>query len=267
MNVYVSFDMEGVTGVCNWDQVNMAHADYPRYRAQLVREVRAACEGALAAGAERILVKDAHESGRNIDGGELPVQVELVSGWSGHPLNMVQEISDEFDAALFIGYHAYASSGGNPLAHSFASKKVASMRLNGELASEYLICAHAAELFAVPVVFVSGDEALCGHVAQHAPACRTVTTMRGVGPSVISRHPERTVAEIRSGVEEALKSDLQACRLSRSAAYRLEITLCDRMTAYRGAFYPGVEMIDDNTIAFTTPDFFEVLRMIKFVIY
>lgn len=267
MKVYVSFDMEGVTGVCDWDQVNMAHADYPRHRAQLVREVRAACEGALAAGASRVLVKDAHESGRNVDGGELPAPVELVSGWSGHPLNMVQELSAEFDAAVFIGYHAYASSGGNPLAHSFSSKKVASMRLNGALASEYLICAHAAELFSVPVVFVSGDASLCAHVAEHAPACRTVTTMRGAGPSVISRHPEQTVAEIRAGVEAALRADLQACRLPHSEEYRLELSLRDRLTAYRGAFYPGVEALDENTLAFVTRDFFEILRMIKFVIY
>lgn len=267
MNVYISFDMEGVTGVCNHDQVNIAHADYPRCRAQLVREVRAACEGALAAGAKRIVVKDAHESGRNIDGRELPAPVELVSGWSGHPLHMVQEISDEFDAALFIGYHAYAGSLGNPLAHTFSSKKVGSMRLNGQIASEYLICAHAAGMFGVPVVFVAGDEALCAHVAEHAPACRTVTTMRGIGPSVISRHPDATVADIRANVTEALQGNLAACRLPRPDVYRLEIAFKDQMTAYRGTFYPGVEAIDQNTLAMAASGFFDILRAIKFLLY
>lgn len=267
MNVYISFDMEGVTGVCHGDQVNMAHRDYPRYRAQLVREVRAACEGALVAGAERILVKDAHESGRNIDGRELPIPVELVSGWSGHPLHMVQEISDNFDAALFIGYHAYASSVGNPLAHTFSSKKVAALRLNGELASEYLVCAHAAEMFEVPVVLVSGDEALCAHVADHAPACHTVMTMRGQGPSITARHPDETVAEIRTSVAEALQGDLQACRLKRSDEYLLEIVFNDKQAAYRGGFYPGAEAIGQDTVAFRATDFFDILRAIKFLLY
>lgn len=267
MNVYISFDMEAVTGVSHADQVKMTHPAYPRCQAQLVRELRAACEGALAAGAERILVKDAHETGRNIDGRDLPVPVELISGWSGHPLHMVQEISSEFDAALFIGYHAPAHSAGNPLEHTFSSKKVTSMHLNGKLASEYLICAHAAEMFEVPVVFASGDQTLCAHVAEHAPSCRTVTTMRGVGPSIVSRHPDVTVEEIRTGVTEALQSDLQACRLPRYDEYHIRMVLHDKRTAYRGAFYPGVEVIDPFTLTLTARDYFDIMRALQFILY
>ncbi len=38
----------------------------------MTREVGAACRGALSAGAEGILVKDAHDSARNIDPAGLP---------------------------------------------------------------------------------------------------------------------------------------------------------------------------------------------------
>lgn len=266
MQVYISVDMEGVTGVSHWDQVDDSHREYPRYREQMVREVKAACEGALSAGARRILVKDAHMTGRNLHGCELPSEVELVSGWSGHPLNMVQELDDEFDAALFVGYHAPAGSPGNPLAHTFSSKKVATMRVNGAVASEYLICAYAAEMFAVPVVFASGDETLCAHVAEHSPACCTVATMRGVGPSIVSRCPTTVVEQIAAEVKRALQSDLDACRLKRPAEYRLEIDFKQPIDAYGSAFYPGAELVGQATVVYRATEYFEILRAIKFMV-
>lgn len=265
MKIYISVDMEGVTGVCHWDQVNSTHPDYPRYRDQMAREVAAACKAALAAGAERIVVKDAHATGRNLDGHELPARVELISGWSGHPLNMVQELDDQFDAAIFIGYHAPASSPGNALAHTFSSAKVAAMRLNGQIASEYLICAYAAEMFEVPVVFASGDEHLCAHVAEISPSCRTVSTMRGIGPSVVAIHPGEVVERIYAVAKEALQGDVEPCRLARPDDYRLEIDFNRPADAYAYGFYPGAEQTSPRTVLYRTGDYFDVLRAIKFL--
>ena len=63
----------------------------------------AACEGAIAAGASEILIKDAHGSGRNIIAARLPDCARLIRGWSGHPLCMVQELDESFDALMFAG--------------------------------------------------------------------------------------------------------------------------------------------------------------------
>lgn len=267
MNVYISVDMEGVTGVCHEHQVNISHRDYPRYREQMAREVNAACQGALAAGAHRVVVKDAHAQCRNLDGNELPESVELISGRSGHPLDMVQEINSDFDAALFVGYHAPAASPGNPLCHTLSTPLVAEMRLNGQRASEYLVFAHAAEMFSVPVVFASGDQALSEHIAVHSQACRTVVTMRGVGRSVIARHPASTVALIRSSVLEALQGDIRACRLPRPAEYRLEIDYKQPIDAYARSFYPGAELRGEATVTVRATDYFEILRALAFLTY
>lgn len=265
MKIYISVDMEGITGVCHWDQVCSTHRDYPRHRAQMAREVVAACKGALAAGATEIVVKDAHATGRNLDGSELPAHVELISGWSGHPLNMVQELDGQFDAALFVGYHAPAGSLGNPLAHTFSSRKVAAMRLNDQLASEYLVCAYAAEMFSVPVVFVSGDEHLCAHVAEHSPACRTVSTMRGIGTSVIAAHPHEVVERIHATTKEVLQGELDPCRLKQPEDYRLEIDFRQPTDAYAYGFYPGAEQINETTVRYHTREYFDILRAIKFL--
>jgi D-amino peptidase len=156
MKVYISADIEGVAGITNWEEARKEHPTYPEFREEMTAEVVAACEGAIAAGASEILIKDAHGSGRNIIAQRLPDCARLIRGWSGHPLCMVQELDESFDALMFLGYHSKAGSDGNPLAHTL-SLKVSRLAINGETASELFMHSLAAAMFKVPVVFVSGD--------------------------------------------------------------------------------------------------------------
>ena len=73
MRVYLNADIEGTCGIADWAETERATMDdYRPFAAQMTAEVAAACEGAVAAGAEEIVVKDAHDSARNLDGSRLP---------------------------------------------------------------------------------------------------------------------------------------------------------------------------------------------------
>ena len=86
MKIYISADMEGTTGVVNWDEVDHQKAlFYKQFQKKMTNEVAAACKGANDAGADEIWVKDAHYSGRNIFQDYLPKNTKLIRGWSGHP--------------------------------------------------------------------------------------------------------------------------------------------------------------------------------------
>jgi D-amino peptidase len=134
MKIYISADIEGVAGITHWDEATKTETSYQAYREQMTRELVAACEGAVAAGATEIWVKDAHWTGRNLITAELPERVRLIRGWSGHPYGMVQELDDSFHALLMVGYHAAAGSDTNPLAHTI-TLGVTSIKINGQLAS------------------------------------------------------------------------------------------------------------------------------------
>lgn len=266
MKVYISADIEGVAGITAWEEARKQSGDYAEFKRQMTAETKAACEGALAAGATAITVKDAHGSARNLVAAELPPPSQLIRGWSGHPFGMVQELDGSYDAAVFIGYHARAGAGGNPLAHTMSSMNVWQVRINGTPASEYRIHAWAAAMAGVPVVFLSGDRTLCEEVAAFQPATRTFATKWGEGASQHSVHPEESIKGIRDGVQAALEGDRDAARLELPARFELEIDFRSHATAYAKAFYPGAKQAGPHTLRIETEDYFEVLRALMFLI-
>ena len=57
MRIYLSADIEGTCGIADWAETERAAMDdYRPFAAQMTAEVAAACEGAVAAGAEELVV-------------------------------------------------------------------------------------------------------------------------------------------------------------------------------------------------------------------
>jgi D-amino peptidase len=157
MKVFISADIEGVTGVTHWDETDTGKPESMVPREQLTAEVVAACEGALQSGAKEVWVKDAHCTARNIIASKLPQEVKLIRGWSGHPFEMMQELDETFQAVLLVGYHSRAGQNTSPLAHMISSECLRLIRLNEVDVSEFLINAFTASSQRVPVAFVSGE--------------------------------------------------------------------------------------------------------------
>jgi D-amino peptidase len=265
MKIYISADMEGVTGVTHWDEVERLKTDYAEFREQMTSEVAAACEGAMRAGAAEIWIKDAHASGRNLIASRLPKQTRLIRGWSGHPFSMVQELDDSFSALVMIGYHSRAGSNGNPLAHT-NSGKIARVTLNGREASELQIHAYAAAYVGVSLVFVSGDEGICAEAEQLIPGIRTLSVKRGTGSACINIHPQLAVEKINAGVQHALQDDTARDRLVLPGHFKVEISYRDHTIARKASFFPGAVLKRPHVIEFESPDYFEVMRLFSFVL-
>ncbi len=262
--VYISVDIEGCAGITHWDEADKTHPDYPEFRDIMTGETLAAIEGAKAAGATEIWVKDAHETGRNLLIDRLPEDVRVIRSWAGHPFCMVQELDSSFDAVVMIGYHSSSGSEANALAHTL-SLHATELRLNGQRASEYLIHALAAATVGVPVVFVSGDAGLMAEMAQVNRAVHGCAVKEGAGQSTVSMSPAGARAAIRAGVEAALRSDLAACALTLESRYVLEITYSDANLAARHQHFPGAWHIGNRTIRFETDQYLDVLRILNYV--
>ena len=263
MKIYISADIEGVTGVTHWDETELGKGDYGPFREQMTAEVAAACEGALEAGATEIWVKDAHDSARKIIASKLHHEAKLIRGWSGHPFIMVQELDDTFQGLVLIGYHSRGGAGTSPLAHTMTGS-ITRMSINERPASEFLIHTYAAAYVNVPVAFVSGDKGLCAEITQFNPHIGTLAVKEGIGNSTVSIHPDLATAGIREGVSKALKGDLSLCRVKLPAHFSVEIQFRRAYDAYHFGFFPGAMQKDDVTVRFENDSYYEVMRFLLF---
>jgi D-amino peptidase len=64
VRVIVMSDMEGVSGIVKWEQVDGGHSLYEEGRKLYTQEINAAVRGARAAGATEVIVMDCHGAGK-----------------------------------------------------------------------------------------------------------------------------------------------------------------------------------------------------------
>lgn len=265
MKVFISADMEGTTPTIKWDECDAEKRFYTIYAEQMTKEVVAACEGAINAGADEILVKDAHDNATNIDITKLPECVKLIRGWSGHPYSMAQGIDGTFDAAMFVGYHSAAGREGNPLSHTMSSRPLY-IKINGEYASEFMIYSYAAAYEGVPTVFLSGDKMLCEEGAKLHPGLHTVAVKEGMGSASVCTSTTKTLSLIKENAEKSLKQDLNSLKIKLPESFNVEICFKEHTYANKMSYYPGMKKVNSNTLSYETNDYFEVLRMVSFVL-
>jgi D-amino peptidase len=87
-----------------------------------------------------------------------------------------------------------------------------------------------------------------------------------VGGSTVSIHPHLAVEKIREGVQAALEADVSRCQLQMPERFSVEIEYRDHAEAHHASFYPGASQKSPYAIQFESGDYFEVLRLISFVL-
>ncbi|MCB8933133.1 MAG: M55 family metallopeptidase [Fimbriimonadaceae bacterium] len=209
MRVYISADIEGVTGVVTWGQTGgprSEHYDWPHARRMMTHDVNAAIRGARAAGATRIVVKDSHGGGKNLLVSDLEAGVELLSGSGSGALGMMEGVDAGFDCAMLVGYHAMAGTTAGVMEHTI-SGNVHRYWINGMPAGEIAMSAATAGVCEVPLVLVSSDEAGCREAEELVPALKTAVTKHGIG-RYMGRllHPSETGPRIEAAAGDAVRS-------------------------------------------------------------
>jgi D-aminopeptidase len=265
MKIYISADIEGTTGIVNWDETHLDNANSKYFREQMTREVNAACQAAVEAGAGDILVKDAHGPARNIDPSGLPKNVRIMRGWTRDPFVMMAGIDSSFDGVMFTGYHSEAGSNGNPLAHTMDTM-YQYIRINGENASEFLINSYIAAYYNVPVLFLCGDRQLCESVKKLNKNIKTVAVSEGIGNASISINPDLAVERIKQTALEALNDDRDKYIIKLPEKFKVEIHYNDHYLAYKAGFFPGAVHTGAKTVEFESNDYMDVLKFFLFVL-
>ncbi len=261
MKIYISADMEGTAGVCAWPQVDPSNThEYPVYRRYMTREVRAAIDGARAAGGNEFLVNDSHWDMRNLLWDELPDDVRMISG-ARKPLSMAQGAEQRFDAAFFTGYHARIGEAGAVLAHTYSDATLYDVRVNGTPCTEALLNAAILGLYGTPVVLVTGDRATIESVTAALPWAVGVAVKDAIGYFAANTlTPIAACAAIYDGAREALATLPRAKPFTFAPPIELVIETAKTEQADFMELLPRVERIGGRTVRFRDDDYLTVFR-------
>ncbi len=263
--IFISSDIEGTAGIVDWNETELKEKDGDYFRAQMSREVAAACRGALSGGVDEVFVKDAHDYARNIDPMALPEQALLLRSWTRDPYMMMSGIDSSFAGAFYTGYHSGAGMNTNPLAHTMNLKNNYVM-INGVKASELYINMLSASYNGVPSLMVTGDEGLCNWAQSVNPGMETVAVSRGMGGGSVSINPRLAVRRIEEAAQRALDKDTGKLVLPLPDRFEIEICYREHILAHKGSFYPGVTKRGTHCVAFTANDWYEALRTMFYIL-
>jgi D-amino peptidase len=268
LKVFISVDMEGISGIVHGDQTTPGTAEYADGRKWMAQDVNAAVEAALAAGATEVVVNDAHGSMRNIDPDDLHPKAILISG-SPKPLSMMQGIDPTFAACLLIGYHAKAGTENAILDHTISSSVVRSIRVNGIEMPELGLNAAIAGYYGVPVVLVSGDAAVCRQAGEIlGKDVVTVAVKEAYGRLAAKLVPMAEARQmIAAGVKDALGKWPRPRPFKLASPYSFELGYHVSAQADMGAMLlPDVKRSDARTLAFVAEDYIEGFRALRALI-
>ncbi|QXG76655.1 M55 family metallopeptidase [Modestobacter sp. L9-4] len=270
MKIWISFDMEGVAGIVDWEQCRPSGgARYDLGCQLMLAEVNAAIEGALAGGATEIVLNDSHGTMANLDPRAVAGNASYIAG-RHKPLYMMQGLDETVDAAFFVGYHGSISGQPSTLSHTYNPEVFAAARVNGVEVGESGINALVAEHFGVPIAFLSGDAVTWDQTAAFAPGGVHVVTKESLTRfSSANLHPTESCRLIREGAEEAARrvagGAVGTPGITRPATLELDVQTGDM--AEVATWARGVERVAERTVAISGEDLLAVFRSFVAVNY
>ncbi|WP_302795126.1 M55 family metallopeptidase [Cloacibacillus evryensis] len=264
MKIYISSDMEGSTGVVSAAQVDCTKPQYAFGKAMQAADVAAAVKAALDSGAECVVVNDSHCTMTNLDIAGFGGEVRLITG-APKLLGMV-EGARGCDAAIFLGYHAMAGTEKAVLDHTFDQHTIYGLAINGRKMGETGVNALLCGALGVPVIMVSGDDALCLEAGSLlGRQLETCSVKEGLGrAAALCLTPESSAELIRSGVKRAVErlKKGEFAPFIPAAPYLLEVTLMNTLQTDAASLVPGAVRTAARTLRFETEDALELRRFL-----
>lgn len=266
MKIYISADMEGVAGVVTDAQLGPEGFAWRDACELYTEEVLAVIDELRSAGATDITVSDSHGTGLNLKIERIPAGVRLVQSWPRR-LGMMEGIDASYDGAILLGYHAGSHNPRGVRAHTMSSANVFDVALNGAKVCEAELSGYIAAHFKVPILMLSGDDAICAEIAASLPECEPAVVKHAISyHSADSLTPADAIGVLRSATRRAIdrRSEIQPRALT--GAVTMDITFKNHRPTELLAYLPNVEQLDAHRVRFVGQDITEVSSFFEFAL-
>lgn len=259
MKIFITVDMEGISGVVLSEQLSIGTPEYAEARHLLIGDANAAVEGALQAGADDVIVADMHSRGFHFPLDRLHPQARYLMGGGHWPRFPFLEGAD---AMFMIGYHALSGTEGAVRDHTMSSADWQDLSINGRKLGEVGIDAAIAGSYGVPVLLVTGDDKVCAEARGLLGDIETVEVKQAVARHRALILPPDVAQElIRQRARRAVEriGEVEPLRIPGPVEVRLRYAGTD--LAERHPF-DGERIIrlDGRTVLFRGQDIMDALR-------
>ncbi len=262
MKIYISVDMEGVSGVTDSDDVMIGGREYDRNRHYLTADVNAAIAGAFDGGATDVLVNESHGSMRNLYIDELDSRAELIRG-NIKPGCMVEGLDESFGAVFFVGYHSMHGVARGIMNHTMLGKELQNLFLNGEPRGEMAFNAAYAGQFGVPIALLTGDQTATAEAQGLFGDLEVVTVKEGIERFTARLlHPTVAQARIREAARRAVERAPSLNPFIVATPARIGVEFTSTQMAEVCSWIPTVERISGRTVEFTFDDWRQGMKLL-----
>ena len=260
MRVYMSVDLEGITGVVGSYQILQSTGALPEVREREPGDSDAASAGAREAGATSVVVNENH-SGRDLTLEILDPMADVILG-KPKPLQTLERLDSSFDCVFLIGIHAQAGTSGAVLDHPWGVKCIQALRVNGITIGEIGLNALLAGHFGVPVALVTGDTQTVREAQQLLGDVVGVAVKEGVGRfAAYCPHPSKAREAIRQGAAQALREVKRLKPFTVPAPIKLEFDYANPAFADCACWIPTAVREGARTVSFTVTDFLAGMKV------
>ena len=270
MKIFISADIEGITGIIHRDQIFPGEPNYGQGCRLMTEDINAAIEGALEQDpTAEFLVCDGHGTMRNILLEDLNPAAQLLTGPANRdnkPLCQSQGVSEEYDLAFLIGYHSQAGTPNGVLSHTLLSQHVCNFRINEEVVGEAAINAAICGSYGVPVGMISGNSEVKPEAEATIPNEFTFAeTKQSIGfTAAICKTPHKSHAAIREAAAKAVIKCNQGHLnpLQYDGPVTMEVEAFRREFAHSACVVDGVTRTGERSFAATHENAAECFKLI-----
>jgi D-amino peptidase len=245
----VRCDMEGASGIVDYEQVDPANTAYADGRALFMADLVALLRGLGEGGADEVTVYDEHRQGRNVDLAQIPDYATVLAGKPPYRTDWPGGLDSSYTGLVLLGLHAMNGVAGALLPHTYESS-IRAMRLNGETVGEIGMEAAVAGEHGVPLVLVTGDSAAIQEALALCPDTLGVVVKDSIDAAGALCYPVTvTTTLIRQAARQVVSSPPEVEPIRLKAPVSLEIELEDGalLDALRSAY--GGDFAGERTLA------------------
>lgn len=252
--IYISADFEGTVGIVDPRQCFSGYPWFEYGRRLWTAEINAVVEGALAGGAQAVVVNEAHAEMTYLDLQNLHPKASLISGYVKAD-NQMHGLDPSFSGAILLG-HAQAGTQNGVLAHTYVMRDLVEIRINGMPTGEFGMSALWAAYHQVPVILAIGDDQYCKEACLAVPEIETAVVKQGLAAYTAHHLPvEEAHRLVQAAAARAVARSTEIQPVPLPAHFRMEIEFVLPQAADLCTFIPTVERVDGRTIAFEADDY------------